>query len=104
MARKYNSEQEFLLISMELEELWKHFSRDDPPKRVYDKARYGFRIPIDINEIKRMIRKEKSGKLLYRGKEYRIEDVNTEKEVRAKLMLDWLLDREEGAIQMMNGE
>ena len=63
------------------------------PTDVKNKMRFGIKIPVDIYDFldQNFSIKQKSGKIIYRGKPISMEQINTEMEERLILGKEWLL-------------
>lgn len=80
--------------TLDLREAWNFFKTEIAMEdETYRKARFGIKVKFDINDYLkgRIPVKAKTGKALVRGQAHKLEDFETELEVRERIIKDWLL-------------
>lgn len=73
-----------------LENEYKEFEED------YEVVRFGIKVKFEIYDLwedtKKIVRKDKDGKVIIDGNTYKLEDFRTEKEERRKIMVNAIID------------
>lgn len=92
-SRTLNVKEAFLTLTQYMTETEEYPDLEE----TYNKARFGIQLKFDIydyiNEMVKM--KEKTGKILYRGRTINISDFWTELEKRNILIKKWLIENTE---------
>lgn len=82
------------ILTLSFRQAWDLFILISNRDETYRKARFGINLKFDIYDYfnNRMVMKYKTGIALIMGKPFKIEDIETEREQREKLVKEWLLE------------